>query len=79
MADMPILEMSKSCIVEVSVIGDSESLVGVLMFTALKSNIGNISSKEFKPAASKTSIRVITVTISEIIGSIDTSKLFILT
>ena len=79
MVDIPILEISKSGIREVIVTGDSESLVGVLKFTSEISNIGNNSSKEFKPAASIASIRVITVTLSEIIGSIDTFTLFIST
>ena len=73
--DKPILEISKRGILVVMVIGDSESLLG-LKFTLVIFNIGNNSSKEFKPAASKASIRIIALTLFEFkIGSSDTSKL----
>ena len=59
-------------------ISDSESVLGVLKFTLLIFNIGNNSSKEFNPAASKASIRIITLTLFEFeIGSSDTFTLSI--
>ena len=70
--------MSIRGMLAVIVIGDSGSAGLFLKFISLIFNIGNISSNEFNPAASKPSIRIITLTLFESeAGSSDTSTLSI--
>ena len=61
----------------VKLIGNSESVAG-LMFTPVIFIIGNNSSKEFKPVASKLFIRIITLKLFEFeIVSSEISAFFI--